>query len=310
MGPFRQVVLLLVIWLQPQLVAGDTTPPLNGKLVIVGSDTLGELMTLWSAAFTRLHPNVTVELQAVGSAAAPPALIRGTANVGSMSRRMTQVEKQRFEDARGFAPLEIPLATDTIAVIVHRDNPLAFLTPEQIAALFSDTLCGAPGRLRTWGELGLEDEWRLRRVEAFGRTLASGTYDFFRSRALCGADPGIWVGEFSGSAALIDTVADIPGAIGYVGAGFVDRRVRVPPLLLPSGLLISQEEMPRSELYPFNRTLYLYLPLAAGRRLPAMECEFLRYIRSPAGATLLQQAGFLPLTESIAALPLEEACLS
>jgi phosphate transport system substrate-binding protein len=274
---------------------GQAEQSLSGKLVIVGSDTLSELMALWSAGFSQQFPGVSIELQAGGSAAAPPALIRGTANVGSMSRRMTAAEKQRFVQERGFEPLEIPLATDTITVIVHRDNPLEFLTSEMIAAVFSLSVCGAPGRFTTWGDVGLEGDWGKRRIEVFGRTLASGTYEFFRNRALCGADPGVWVGEFAGSAALLNTVATTPGAIGYIGAGFVDERVRVPPLLLPTGQLIHRQQMPYSTAYPFNRTLYLYLPLSNGEKLPVMECEFLRYIRSAMGETLLLQAGFLPL---------------
>lgn len=292
-----------LFWLRCALLAllaagsGGAAAALQGKLVIVGSDTLAELMTLWAAGFSSQQSGVSVELQAGGSAAAPPALIRGTANVGSMSRRMTAAEKARFVAERGFPPLEIPLALDTIAIIVHRDNPVPFITMPMVARMFGDGACGVRDPIRFWGEAGAEFSWSELRIEAFGRTAASGTYEFFRSRALCGGDPIPSVGELPGSAAVIDTVAAIPGAIGYAGIGFVDlSRVRVPPLRLASGQLVSFEDMPTEVRYPLQRTLYLYLPLAADRELPALECHFLRYIRSEEGTRLLERAGFLPVT--------------
>lgn len=280
------------------LLAGSSSngATLQGKLVIVGSDTLAELMTLWAAGFSAQQPGVSVELQAGGSAAAPPALIRGTANVGSMSRRMTAAEKARFSAERGFPPLEIPLALDTIAIIVNRDNPLPFITMPMVARMFGDGACGVRDPIRFWGDAGAKGALSNTRIEAFGRTAASGTYEFFRSRALCGGDPLPSVGELPGSAAVIDTVAAIPGAIGYAGIGFVDQaRVRVPPLRLASGRSIAFDAMPDEESYPLQRTLYLYLPLAADRELPALECQFLRYIRSSEGTRLLERAGFLPI---------------
>ncbi|MEE4204592.1 MAG: substrate-binding domain-containing protein [Halieaceae bacterium] len=289
----RCLLLLLAIW------SGSVAASLDGKLVIVGSDTLAELMTRWAAGFSAQHPKVSVELQAGGSAAAPPALIRGTANVGSMSRRMSEQEKARFVAERGFLPLEIPLALDTIAIIVHRENPVPFITLPMIQRIFGDGACGVHDRIEFWGQAGIQTSpWPSLRVEAFGRTAASGTYEFFRSRALCGGDPLPSVGELPGTAAVIDAVASIPGSIGYAGVGFVDLdRVRVPPLKVAPDDLIAYENMSIAANYPLQRTLYLYLPLAADRELPALECEFLRYIRSDEGSRSLQNAGFAPVSD-------------
>lgn len=271
---------------------------LTGKLVIVGSDTLAELMTLWSAGFSALHPGVSVELQAGGSAAAPTALVRGTANVGSMSRRMTAAEKQRFVDARGFEPLEIALALDTIVLIVNKENPLSIIDLSTISRIFGDAACDVRDPALFWHDVIDQRSWRDVRIEAYGRTAASGTYEFFRRRALCGGDPSARIGEAQSNAAIVDTVAAIRSAIGYVGMGFVDERVKVPSLRLPSGTVVPFKAMSESTNYPLKRTLYLYLPLSDSRELPRLECEFLRYIRSDEGTDLLSTVGFLPLRDS------------
>ena len=46
----------------------------SGNLSSVGSDTLANLMTLWTEEFKRLYPNVNIQVQAAGSSTAPPAL--------------------------------------------------------------------------------------------------------------------------------------------------------------------------------------------------------------------------------------------
>ena len=64
----------------------------TGNLSSVGSDTLANLMALWTEEFTQLYPNVNVQVQAAGSSTAPPALTEGTSNFGPMSRKMKDKE--------------------------------------------------------------------------------------------------------------------------------------------------------------------------------------------------------------------------
>ncbi|MEG2041978.1 MAG: phosphate ABC transporter substrate-binding protein, partial [Hafnia sp.] len=47
---------------------------LSGNLSSAGSDTMVNLMSLWSANFSQDNPNVNVQLQAAGSSSAPTAL--------------------------------------------------------------------------------------------------------------------------------------------------------------------------------------------------------------------------------------------
>ncbi len=45
-----------------------------GSILSVGSDTLAGMMSLWVEEFQALYPNVDAQVQASGSATAPPAL--------------------------------------------------------------------------------------------------------------------------------------------------------------------------------------------------------------------------------------------
>lgn len=148
---------------------------ISGNLSSVGSDTLANLMTLWAEEFKRLYPGVNLQIQAAGSSTAPPALTEGTANLGPMSRLMKDNEIGAFEKKRGYKPTPVAVAIDALAVFVHRDNPLAGLTLQQVDAIFSSTLnCGAPERIVRWGQLGLEE---------LGRSAASSSMAAIRCPA-------------------------------------------------------------------------------------------------------------------------------
>ncbi len=67
-----------------------------GNLSSTGSDTLANLMTLWTESFKREYPSVNIQVQAAGSSTAPPALTEGTANFGPMSRAMNDKEIEAF----------------------------------------------------------------------------------------------------------------------------------------------------------------------------------------------------------------------
>src|SRR5580704_17305152 len=60
----------------------------DGSIKSIGSDTLLNVMTLWSEGFKKEYPNVNIEIEGKGSGTAPPALIAGTSQFGPMSRPM------------------------------------------------------------------------------------------------------------------------------------------------------------------------------------------------------------------------------
>ena len=50
----------------------QTETGISGNVTSVGSDTLANLMTLWAEQFKRFYPSVNIQIQAAGSATAPP----------------------------------------------------------------------------------------------------------------------------------------------------------------------------------------------------------------------------------------------
>ncbi len=203
----------------------------SGNLSSVGSDTLANLMTLWAEEFKRTYPNVNIQIQAAGSSTAPPALTESTSNIGPMSRKMKSKETAMFEKKHGYKPTAIGVAIDALAVYVNKDNPIKGLAIPQVDAIFSSTRkCGAKNDVTTWGGVGLTGEWKDKSIQLYGRNSVSGTYGYFKKKALCKGDYKSSVNEQPGSASVVQSVTSSLNGIGYSGIGYKTAGVKAVPL--------------------------------------------------------------------------------
>ncbi|GMR19883.1 MAG: phosphate ABC transporter substrate-binding protein PstS [Gammaproteobacteria bacterium] len=271
----------------------------SGNLSSVGSDTLANLMTLWAEEFKRLYPNVNIQIQAAGSSTAPPALTEGTSNIGPMSRKMKDKELQAFENRHGYKPTAIPVAIDALAVYVHKDNPIKGLTIPQVDAIFSSTRkCGYKKDLSKWGGAGLKGAWKFRNIQIYGRNSVSGTYGYFKKKALCKGDYKTTVNEQPGSASVVQSVSTSINGIGYSGIGYKTSGVRAVPLTKKAGkpFISATAKNAASGKYPLSRYLYIYVNKAPNKALPPLEREFLRMVLSKTGQRVVIKDGYIPLS--------------
>ena len=274
----------------------------SGNLSSVGSDTLANLMTLWAEEFKRAYPNVNIQVQAAGSSTAPPALTEATSNLGPMSRKMKDKEIEAFETRHGYKPTAIPVAIDALAVYVHKDNPISGMSIADVDAIFSSTRkCGGDENISRWGALGLDGAWKARDIQIFGRNSVSGTYGYFKSKALCKGDYKNTVNEQPGSASVVQSVSTSINGIGYSGIGYKTASVRAVPLSKkPGGETV--EATPENAVrgsYPLSRFLYVYVNKTPNKPLAPLEREFIKLIFSKQGQAVVQKDGYIPLPVSV-----------
>jgi phosphate transport system substrate-binding protein len=288
----------------PAIASYQKTSGISGSLSSVGSDTMNNLMTLWGESFSRLYPNVKLQVEGKGSSTAPPALIEGTAQLGPMSRPVKPTEVDAFEKKFGYKPTEVRTSFDALAVYVHRDNPIEKLTLAQADAIFSKTRKrGAARDVRTWGDLGLTGEWAQRPLSLYGRNSASGTYGFFKEHVLKNGDYKDTVKEQPGSASVVQGVTNDRYGVGYSGIGYRTSGVKVVPLAEADAGPFSggSYEDVVSQRYPLARFLYVYVNKAPGRALDPLLGEFLKLVLSREGQEVVVKDGYLPLTAAIVA---------
>ncbi len=275
---------------------------ISGNLNSVGSDTLNNLMTLWAEGFQKVYPNVKIQIEGKGSGTAPPALIAGTAQLGPMSRQMKATELDEFEKKFGYKPMEIKVAVDALAVFVHKDNPITGLTLAQVDAIFSKSRRrGLENDIATWGQLGLTGDWAKRPISLYGRNSASGTYGYFKEKALENGDYKDTVKEQPGSASVVNSVSVDLGGIGYSGVGYKTAGVKAVPLAMEgSQFITASAENSYSGEYPLSRFLYVYLNRNPQKPLDPLTREFVKFILSSGGQQIVLKDGYFSLTAGVA----------
>lgn len=119
---------------------GEYTPKVNeGTLRISGSSSVYPIIEKLGEAYAERNPDVRIELQQSDSSSGIRDVIGGTSDIGLSSREPSAEEIQS-------GIKKITIALDGIAVVVHPENPITSLTPEQIRAIFS-------GEIKSWSEV-------------------------------------------------------------------------------------------------------------------------------------------------------------
>lgn len=276
---------------------------LKGKLSAAGSDLLNNIMVLCAEEFQKHHPETQISNEGRGCYLAPSGLISGALQIGTWHRPFNEKETAAFKDKFGYEPTCIRVCVDALAVMVHKDNPIKGLTLAQVDAIFSNTRKrGAAEDFSTWGQLGLQDEWARQSFKLFGRNSASGTYGFFRERALAKGDFKETVQEQPGSAAIVKGVSEDKHAIGYTGIGYLTAGVRAVPLAEKDGeaFVEASHENASSGKYPLSRHLYIYFNKAPDKPLAPELKAFLQFILSKQGQEQVIRDGYFPLSEALA----------
>ena len=272
-----------------------TISGISGSLNSVGSDTLNNLMALWTEKFNQYYPNVIFQVEGKGSSTAPPSLIVGSSQLGPMSRKMKSKELDKFEAKFGYKPTNIGVAIDALAVFVHKDNPVKGLNLKQIDAIFSNTYKRGGSSINSWDKLGV-DELFAQTIKIYGRNSASGTYGYFKKVALKKGDYKSTINEQPGSSAVINAISNDLFAIGYSGIGYKTSGVRALPLSV-TGTRYQKPTLENclGKKYPLARTLWIYINKKPGQKADRLTAEFLRFILSREGQEIVERDGYYPL---------------
>jgi phosphate transport system substrate-binding protein len=210
-------------------------------------------------------------------------LAANDADIGISIGRMTPSQMATRQTAGDTAlPLkEDVVAAQSIAIIVHSDNPVSFLSKDRIAAIFG-------GLINDWDRV-VEKPGRIN-VYALNET--SDAFESFRSRVLGNMTLTADVHRFEDNTQLADAVANDIDSIGFVtfhhtgSAKVLGVSEGGAEPVIPDPFTIT------SERYPLTQRLYLYSP--SERPNPDTQ-EFIAFTYSTAGRDVMQQEGFIAL---------------
>ena len=240
----------------------DEIPVTDNILTNKGSDTIVNLALAWAEAYHEVRPDVNISVTGGGSGTGIAAMINNTVDIANASRRMKDKEIAAFEGKHGYKPTPIAVAIDALAVYVNKDNPIKGLTIPQVDAIFSATRkCGYANDISTWGKAGLTGDWGNKPIQIYGRNSVSGTYGYFKKKALCKGDYKDSVNEQPGSASVVQSITKSLGGLGYSGIGYRTSGVRSVPIAKKEGSnYVEATPVNASDgSYPLGRFLYVYV---------------------------------------------------
>lgn len=216
-----------------------------------------------------------------------------------MSRRMTAKEIGEFVREYGYEPTEIPVAVDAMAIFVHRDNPVAGLSLEELDSIFCvQRRRGLSYVVDSWGLVGLMDEWFDAPIHLYGRNGNSGTSYFFREEVCKGGSFRPQMVNGDGSASVVLDVMNDRQGIGFSAVGYRTSMVRpVPIAAVKGGRYVEPTfENAMNGTYPLRRHLYLYLAQQTNQAPSPPIARLVQFALSAQGQQLALDHGYFPLT--------------
>ena len=144
--------------------------------------------------------------------------------------------------------------------------------------------------------------WSNRGIQLYGRNSVSGTYGYFKTKALFKGDYKDTVKEQPGSASVVLGVTEDKGGLGYSGIGYKTSGVKAIALSKKGGEAYEPSyDNVLSGNYPLGRLLYVYVAKEPNKPMPKLVKEFLKFVLSKEGQEIVIKDGYLPLTAEVAA---------
>jgi phosphate transport system substrate-binding protein len=248
---------------------------------IKGSDTVLPLSQKEAEKFMKANSGSSVTVIGGGSGVGIAALLDGTTDIAQSSRKIKMSEKLKLQEA-GTAYKETIIAYDALAVVVNPNNKVSKLTREQLEGIYT-------GKIKNWKEVGGDDL----AIVVYSRESSSGTFEFFKEHVLNNKSYAASCLMMPATGAIIQSVSQTKGAIGYVGLAYIDKDVKAISVSYDKGktYVVPSMANAKNKSYPVVRPLYYYYPTKFESKIK----PFLSYILSAEGQKTVEEIGYVPL---------------
>ena len=268
---FTFAVLLLPFAFSPAFAGAlDVFKEQKGKLDISGGTAHIPVMRAAAQSIMNFNPHIRITVTGGGSGVGVQQVGEGLVQIGNTGRALRESEVEKY-GLKSF-----PFAIDGVAIAVNPANPVAALSKEQLQKIFA-------GEITNWQQVGGDNAG----MNVYIREDGSGTRETFEERALDGGIPARRSNVLNSNGAMKTAIAQDKNAIGYVGIGHLDERIKG---IVLDGMAPSQENA-KNGTYTIARFLYMNTkgtPTGLTR-------AFIDYIFSADGAGFISAAGYIPM---------------
>ncbi len=253
----------------------------NKSFKIKGSDTCLPLSQKEAESFMKKDSSTVISISSGGTSVGIAALINGSTDIADASRNIKLDETLKIKES-GKTLQEVVVAYDALAVIVNKNNKLDQLTREQLEGIFT-------GNITNWKEVGGEDL----KIVLYSRETSSGTYEFFKEHVLNKNNFAAFALLLPATGAIVKSVSETKGAIGYVGLAYVDKNIKTINVSYDKGKTFVEPNFnnAKNKSYPVTRPLlYYYL-----KENEAKVNSYIDFVLSSEGQAIVAKVGFIPV---------------
>jgi len=240
-------------------------PPSPVTLTISSVDSAGQLMQDLGKQVSQANPQISFEIVSANSTRSLENLAAGKAEIAIVSYMLPGNEQFQVT----------PIARDALLLVTHPDNPVDNLSLSELTQLYS-------GKIYNWRNLGgLTTE-----VQVVVRERGSGLKAIFDETVMQGERITPNARVFPNGQAVSRYAAQEQGAIAYLGAAGALASPDTLKIITLNGVSPALENLP-NRAYPLGYTLYA----VTTPNPPSEVRDFVDYLRSPAGQTLIKAQG-------------------
>jgi phosphate transport system substrate-binding protein len=264
------VLLLLPLAFSPAFADNlDAFKGQKGTLDISGGTAHIPVMRSAAQSIMQFNPDIRITVTGGGSGVGVQQVGEGLVQIGNTGRALKDSEVEKY------GLKTFPFAIDGVAIAVNPANKVGALSKDQLKQIFA-------GEITNWKQVGGDDA----DINVYIREDGSGTRETFEERALDGGKSTNKSNVMNSNGAMKTAIAQDQKAIGYVGIGHLDDKIKG---LVLDGMVPSQENA-KSGAYKVTRLLYMNT-----KGEPAgLTRAFIDYIYSADGTGFISAAGYIP----------------
>lgn len=252
--------------------SSSNTAAVSGSITGSGSSALLPLVKDAAEKFKANHKDVTITLNAGGSGTGLKQVSDGSVDMGNSDvPAETKLDKAKAEKL-----VDHKVCVMTVATIVNKDVGVKNLTRQQLQDIFT-------AKVTNWKDVGGPDK----PIVLVTRPKTSGTRALFKQYAINGAEEADNKSlETDNSGILIQSVAQNPGAIGYVALPYLinDKSVDV--------LSIDGVEPTLENTYSGKYAVWGYEHIYTSKEPKAAVKAFLEYIMGDEYGKRIEELGY------------------
>jgi phosphate transport system substrate-binding protein len=262
-----------------------SAPVLTGQkqtIKISGSTTVLPIAQAAADKYMAAHPDADIQISGGGSGVGVQQIGAKSVDIGMSSRDITTAEMAKYPSF-----VVTTVAQDGIAVVVNPANTIPYITLDQAKGIYL-------GKITKWTEItGANVPGTNNQIVVIGRDSASGTRTYFDQTILASATPTSKMQEMNSNGAVLQNVAQTPGAVGYISIGFVSKDVKALPIWYNADKIIAPSlDNVKTKTYPVSRNLYMI----TNGQPTGLTGDFIKYILSPEGQQIVADQGYVKLS--------------